>query len=61
MAARMAIMKAARQLALEANVHVHIRKFCVINQEHLHNSNSRMVTRDVQRLNVCLYRWEPLV
>ena len=32
MAARMAILKAARQLAVEANVHVHIRKFSVINQ-----------------------------
>tara|TARA_B110000211_G_scaffold163949_1_gene185100 strand:- start:189 stop:1181 length:993 start_codon:yes stop_codon:yes gene_type:complete len=32
MAARMAIMKAARQLAVEANVHVHVRKFSVINQ-----------------------------
>ena len=29
MAARMAILKAARQLAVEANVHVHIRKFSV--------------------------------
>ncbi len=32
MQARMAILKAARQLAVEANVHVHIRKFSVINQ-----------------------------
>ena len=32
MAARMAILKAARQLAVEAKVHVHIRKFSVINQ-----------------------------
>jgi len=32
MAARMAILKAARQLAVEANLHVHIRKFSVINQ-----------------------------
>ena len=29
MQARMAILKAARQLAIEANVHVHIRKFSV--------------------------------
>lgn len=56
MAARMAIMKAARQLALEANVHVHIRKFCVINQAYLYNSNSRVVTRDTQRLRyVCVF------
>lgn len=32
MAARLAILKAARQLAVEANVHVTIRKFGVINQ-----------------------------
>ena len=32
MAARLAILKAARQLAVEANVHVTIRKFEVINQ-----------------------------
>ena len=32
MAARMAILKAARQLAVEAKVYVHIRKFSVINQ-----------------------------
>jgi TATA-box binding protein (TBP) (component of TFIID and TFIIIB) len=32
MAARMAILKAARQIALQANVHLHIRKFNVINQ-----------------------------
>jgi len=32
MAARMAILKAARQLADEAKVYVHIRKFNVINQ-----------------------------
>ena len=32
MAARMCILKAARQMAIEANVHVHIRKFSVINQ-----------------------------
>ena len=32
MQARLAILKAARQLAVEANVHVHIRKFSVINQ-----------------------------
>ena len=32
MQARMAILKAARQLAVEANVYVHIRKFSVINQ-----------------------------
>jgi len=32
MAARLAILKAARQLAVEANVHVTIRNFSVINQ-----------------------------
>ena len=32
MAARLAILKAARQLAVEANVHVTIRNFQVINQ-----------------------------
>tara|TARA_B110000858_G_scaffold150862_1_gene171724 strand:- start:7295 stop:8404 length:1110 start_codon:yes stop_codon:yes gene_type:complete len=32
MAARMSILKAARQLAEEAGVHVHLRKFSVINQ-----------------------------
>ena len=32
MAARLAILKAVRQLAVEADVHVHIRKFNVINQ-----------------------------
>ncbi len=32
MAARVAILKAARQLAVEAGVHVTIRKFAVINQ-----------------------------
>jgi len=32
MQARLAILKAVRQLAVEANVHLHIRKFSVINQ-----------------------------
>ena len=32
MSARLAIMRAARQLATEAGVHVHVRNFCVINQ-----------------------------
>jgi hypothetical protein len=32
MEARLSIMRAARQLALEANVHIHVRKFSVINQ-----------------------------
>ena len=32
MAARLAILKAARQLAVEAGVHVVLRKFAVINQ-----------------------------
>jgi len=43
MAARMAILKAARQLAIEANVHVHIRKFSVINQECLHKLNTHVI------------------
>lgn len=34
MAARMAILKAARQLANEANVYVHIRKFSVSQISH---------------------------
>ena len=44
MQARMAILKAARQLAVEANVHVHIRKFSVINQARLHSLNTRVIT-----------------
>ena len=32
MAARLAIMRAARQLAVEADVHIHVRNFQVINQ-----------------------------
>ena len=32
MAARLSIMRAARQLAIEANVHIHVRNFSVINQ-----------------------------
>ena len=32
MAARLSIMRAARQLAVEANVHIHVRNFQVINQ-----------------------------
>ena len=32
MAARLAILKAARQLAVEAGVYVHVRKFSVINE-----------------------------
>jgi len=32
MAARLSIMRAARQLAIEADVHLHIRNFSVINQ-----------------------------
>ena len=32
MAARLAILKAARQLAVEAGVFVHVRKFSVINE-----------------------------
>ena len=50
MAARMAILKAARQLAFEANVHVYIRKFSVINQARLRNSNPRVITGGPQGL-----------
>ena len=32
MAARLAIMRAARQLRIEAGIHVHVRNFAVINQ-----------------------------
>ena len=39
----MAILKAARQLAVEANVHVHIRKFSVINQARLRSLNTRVI------------------
>ena len=35
MAARLAILKAARQLAVEAGVYVHVRKFSVINEVRL--------------------------
>ena len=45
MAARLAILKAARQLAVEAGVHVTIRKFSVINQARLHQSNTHVITR----------------
>ena len=50
MAARMAILKAARQLANEANVYVHIRKFSVINQARLCNSNTHVITSGPQGL-----------
>jgi len=46
----MAILKAARQLAVEANVHVHIRKFSVINQARLRNLNMHVITRGPHRL-----------
>jgi TATA-box binding protein (TBP) (component of TFIID and TFIIIB) len=48
MQARMAILKAARQLAVEANMHVHIRKFSVINQARSCNTNTRAVGRASQ-------------
>lgn len=44
MAARLAILKAARQLAVEADVHVTIRKFTVINQACLCNLNTHVIT-----------------
>ena len=39
MAARLSIMRAVRQLAIEANVHVTVRAFSVINQALLRTSN----------------------
>ena len=48
MAARMAILKAVRQLAVEAKVYVHIRKFQVINQARLRNLNTHLITRSPQ-------------
>lgn len=50
MAARLSIMKAARQLAIEADVHVVIRKFQVINQAHLCNLNTHVITSRTQGL-----------
>tara|TARA_X000000368_G_scaffold358891_1_gene302007 strand:+ start:1054 stop:1155 length:102 start_codon:yes stop_codon:yes gene_type:complete len=32
MAARLSIMRAARQLAVEAGIHLHVRNFRVVNQ-----------------------------
>lgn len=32
MEARLAIMRAARQLAVEADVHIHVRNFSIINE-----------------------------
>ena len=60
--ARLAILKAARQLAVEANVHVTIRKFEVINQARLHNSNTHVITSGPQGLrhlstSVALLPW----
>lgn len=44
MAARLAIMKAVRQLAVEAGVFLHVRKFAVINQVRcVRNPNSRVL------------------
>jgi len=60
--ARLAILKAARQLAVEANVHVTIRKFEVINQARLHNWNTHVITSGPQGLrhlstSVALLPW----
>ena len=57
MAARMAILKAVRQLAREAKVYVHIRKFQVINQARLRNLNTHVITRGPQSTSlVCAGR-----
>ena len=57
MAARMAILKAVRQLAREAKVYVHIRKSQVINQARLRNLNTHVITRDPQATSlVCAGR-----
>lgn len=50
MQARMAILKAARQLAVEAKVLLHIRKFSVINQARLCNSNRHVITSGTRGL-----------
>lgn len=52
MQARMAILKATRQLAVEAKVHVHIRKFSVINQARLHQSNRHASTSTTTTVTV---------
>ena len=51
MQARVAILKAVRQLAVEANVHVHVRKFAVINQAPpLRDLNTRVITSGPREL-----------
>lgn len=50
MAARLSIMRAARQLAMEADVHIHVRNFQVINQVCLLDLNTNMLTSSPQRL-----------
>lgn len=42
MAARLSIMRAARQLAIEADVHIHVRNFQVINQVGAASINARL-------------------
>ena len=49
MAARLAILKAARQLAVEANVHVTIRNFQIINQARLRNLNTHVIISGPKR------------
>ena len=48
MAARLSIMRAARQLAVEANVHIHVRNFQVINQARLCTLNTHMFASSPQ-------------
>ncbi|MBN37124.1 MAG: hypothetical protein CMI29_01525 [Opitutae bacterium] len=50
MAARLAILKAVRQLAVEADVHVYVRKFSVINQARPRNVHARVTTSAMRGL-----------
>ena len=50
MAARLSIMRAARQLAVEAGVHIHVRSFQVINQERLLYLNTHVLSCSPQGL-----------
>jgi TATA-box binding protein (TBP) (component of TFIID and TFIIIB) len=50
MAARLSIMRAARQLAIEADVHIHVRNFQVINQVCVCNLNTHVSASTVVAL-----------
>jgi hypothetical protein len=52
MAARLAILKAARQLAVEAGVYVHVRKFSVINEVRVFKHQAPCSWRDAS------WRWQ---